>query len=367
MALLTYKVRKVKITNYRQSLLRLAGLVTRLGLDPNALKRTIDEITDLIHERITQLIEDKKYDDLAKKVKQFKMTSEVFDVFGQTVETKTSERLYDTTSEDIDRQFQYAEQLLNREGIGIAYLNKYEAEKTRDELKIDVIIFANMGDCMELLEKYADKQFHDLHDRMRPKTVKLSDSNRDKYNKITADGDVVSKHNFVLPKTIRLEYQKDGEEFANHLYVNKNGVAHIKLNTWEKAVIDQETQRPDFVSWYRNPVGSSESLCIPYKMKGEIKRMYPDFLIIRKNGDDEYIVDIMEPHDSSRIDNLPKAQGLAEYAKNNVTIGKIQLIRVNNGKVVRLDLTKSAVREAVVQASSNDMLDDLFEKYGISE
>ena len=164
-----------------------------------------------------------------------------------------------------------------------------------------------------------------------------------------------------------MEYSRDGNEYSNHLFVNDEGVAHIKLNAWEKAVIDEEIKRSDFITWYRNPVGGEDSLCIPYTMKGEKRKMYPDFLIVRDVGDGCYALDILEPHDSSRTDNLPKAQGFAQYARDNVSVSRIQLIRVKNDKIVRLDLTKSAVREAVVQASSNDVLDDIFEKYGFTE
>ena len=54
------------------------------------------------------------------------------------------------------------------------------------------------------------------------------------------------------------------------------------------------------------------SLCIPYKKDGYDTSMYPDFIIIREDGHDDYKVDILEPHDPSRTDNLGKAKGLAE-------------------------------------------------------
>lgn len=57
--------------------------------------------------------------------------------------------------------------------------------------------------------------------------------------------------------------------------------------------------------------------------------LYSDFLIVRRI-DNEYIVDILEPHDPERRDNFGKALGLAEYAKNNTGIGRIQLIREVN-------------------------------------
>lgn len=73
--------------------------------------------------------------------------------------------------------------------------------------------------------------------------------------------------------------------------------------------------------------------------------MYPYFLIIRKDPDLDYIIDILEPHCPTYSDNLPKAKGMADYANNNPGIGRIQLIRKletgrNRGKYVRLDLSQ---------------------------
>jgi len=39
------------------------------------------------------------------------------------------------------------------------------------------------------------------------------------------------------------------------------------------------------------------------------------------------VIDILEPHDSSRKDNLGKAKGMAKYAEDNLGIGRVQLIR----------------------------------------
>lgn len=36
----------------------------------------------------------------------------------------------------------------------------------------------------------------------------------------------------------------------------------------------------------------------------------------------EYVIDILEPHDPTRIDNLGKAKGFAEYARQNPGVGK---------------------------------------------
>src|SRR5699024_9259062 len=114
-------------------------------------------------------------------------------------------------------------------------------------------------------------------------------------------------------------------------------------------IIREEEKRDDFVFWFRNPSRKPSSLTILYFDGKYYKPMYPDFLIIRKDPVLKYIIDILEPHSPDFDDNL--------HANNNPGIGRIQLIRKltsgrNRNKYIRLDLSKSAVRESVRNISS---------------
>ena len=96
--------------------------------------------------------------------------------------------------------------------------------------------------------------------------------------------------------------------------------------------------------------------------------MFPDFIILRRNGPHDFFVDILEPHDSSRKDNLGKAKGLADYAKE-YDFGRVQLIRkvrrpAGGEGFLRLDMSKSEVRARIKHIVSNDELDHVFEDYG---
>ena len=93
--------------------------------------------------------------------------------------------------------------------------------------------------------------------------------------------------------------------------------------------------------------------------------MYLDFLIIRKEGYTGYVIDVLEPHDGTRTDNLGKAKGFADYAKENPNVGRLQLIRLYGDKIKRLDMSKSAIREKVSRAISNEELDHIFDTDGI--
>lgn len=111
------------------------------------------------------------------------------------------------------------------------------------------------------------------------------------------------------------------------------------------------------------------SLCIPFEMGGEQKPAYPDFVIIRNDGAGEYVIDILEPHDPTRIDNFGKAKGFAEYARQNPGVGRIQLIRMgkdaaHNNRFKRLDMERRAVRDKVSHAMTNDELDHIFSTDG---
>ena len=366
--LLTYDVRRVRITGYLKSMYALARFLTQTRIDMDAKETVISDIVEKIHEHIALLKQQGMYDVLAGQVLQFKLSAQIFDVFGRSIDDYAIHDLLSTTDTDIERQFRLAETRLGREGVGNAYVNRYYDEDEVLTLKIHVIIFAANADCMDALNDYAQQKFHDLNDANRRRTVSLPEKFKKKYDDIVSDGDIISKHNFRLPETIRVPHEMEGVLYRNHLFVDDSGTALINLNGWERKVIAEEEQHEDFVCWLRNPSRGSWALCIPYEIDGETKPTYPDFLIIRRDGS-EYVVDILEPHDPTRQDNLGKAKGFAEYARQNPGVGRIQLIRMQRDSVgreraFRLDMSKSSVRDKVSRCASNDELNHIFESEG---
>lgn len=366
--LLTYDVRRVRITDYMKSMYALAGFLTRVCIDLDAKETIISDIVKMIHDHIALLKQQGMYDVLAGQVLQFKLSAQIFDVFGRSIDDYATHDVYSTTDTDIERQFRLAETRLGNEGVGNAYVNHYYDEDEVLTLKIHVIIFAANADCMDALNEYAQRKFHDLNDANRRRTVTLPEKYKKKYDDIVSDGDIVSKHNFRLPETIRVPHEVEGKLYSNHLFVDDSGTALINLNGWERKVIAEEEQQEDFVCWLRNPSRGSWALCIPYEIDGETKPTYPDFLIIRRDGS-EYVVDILEPHDPTRQDNLGKAKGFPEYARQNPGVGRIQLIRMQRDSVgreraFRLDMSKSSVRDKASRCASNDELNHIFESEG---
>ena len=369
--LLTYVVRSTRINSYLKSMFALVRLLTQANIDSDALSGVQSDIVQLISDHVEELKAQGTYDELVQKAKEFKLATKVFDVFGTSIKTSVDEASFFTTDDDIDRQFRVAETNLGSEGVGHAYLNKYFDLDRLPELKINVILFAADDESIEKLNSYAKEKYHALNDKYRRYMVKLTESYKKQYDKIVSDGDIISKHNLRLPETITVSDDTNGKVYYDHLFVNDEGFAKIKLNDWEMGVLKEESRRDDFVCWLRNPPKSSWSLCIPYEQDGERKPTYPDFIIIRKDPvmDGEFIIDVLEPHSPDFNDNLGKAKGFAEYARQNPGVGRIELIRKSKdaaGKVrfKRLDMSMSSVRDKVSKAMTDEELVHIFDTDG---
>lgn len=366
--LLTYDVRRTKITNYLTSAFKLARLLARTRTYDNATEEIYNDLIEIIHKYVIKLKAEGIYEELVDKVKQFKLNTQVFDVFGETVDNYLIHDMFSTTDSDIDRQFRLAENRLGSEGIGQMYGRHYGTIEHPGQYMLDVIMFAGNNECLEQIDEYAKKKFHELNDAFRSQMVRLPDKYQREYDNIVSNGDVISKHNFRLPQTITFERAENGKAYTNHLFVDNSGTAKFKLNTWEELVIEEEAKASDFICWLRNPPRKSWSLCLPYDINGEKERMYPDFIIVRKDGVCGYVFDVLEPHNPTYNDNLPKAKGLADYARQDNNVARVQMIRVvtymGKPKIVRLDMAKSAVREEVKRAVSSTELDHIFDNFG---
>lgn len=369
---LTYQIRAVKINSYLKSLMSLAGLLSQYNICVSATEDVKSDVTELIHRYVTQLHQDGKYDDLKKQVMEMKLSMQIFDVFGEALHTDNLIDMFAASESDIDRQLRAADAKMGGCGFHLAYGRKYIDFDNPNAFKIDCILYAFDSECIAELNQYAEKKFHEMNDQYRKYIASKPEKCRKQYSDIVADGDEISKHNFTLPETISAKVEMDGTEFHDHLFANAEGIARIKLNGWELAVLAEEQKRPDYVCWLRNPPRQSWSLRIPYEMEGKCRELYPDFIIIRRDPDLGYLVDILEPHNPGFKDNLGKAKGLAEYAANEPRIDRIQLIRVGkdaagNNRFKRLNLASGSIRNKVLAAINTDELDHIFETDGVFE
>lgn len=368
-ALISYEVKPFKTTDYLPSLIKLASLIKNTGLDTYALYNAQLDGIKMIEEYISKLKGNGEYDTLAAEVKKLNLSWKVFDAFGKAINEDREYIYYTSSDEDIDRKFRIAEKILGGFGLGAAYGVPHFNPDNPSEYMVHVILFAADKDCVDKLHLYAKDKFNELSDAYRLQFAHMaSDKCRKQYDAIISNGNEVSVHSFHLPEQIRPIVDQDGEKYHNHFFVNEDtGYAKIKLDSWEKAVIDEEVQRPDFVCWIRNP-SKSWGLCLQRLESGIVKGFYPDFLIIRNVTGIGYVIDILEPHRADLTDNLSKAKALVDYVQKqpSAPIGRLQLIREGKDNITgkkrmkRLDLAKSAVRSRVMQLTTTRELDNLF-------
>ncbi len=369
---LTYIVRSVKINSYLKSLMSLVGLLSQFNICITAMDDVKNDVVELIRKYVNGLSKAGKYDDLTKQVMEMKLSVQIFDVFGEVIHTDQQIDMFATSESDLDRQLRVADTKMGGCGFPLAYGCKYIDFNNPNAFKVDCILFAFDSECIAELNEYAERKFHELNDQYRKYIVAKPEKCQKQYSDIVANGDEISKHNFTLPETISAKVEADGIKYTDHLFANADGIAKIKLNGWEQAVLAEEQKREDYVCWLRNPSRQSWSLRMPYEIDGKCKEMYPDFLIVRRDPVLTYVVDILEPHNPEFKDNLGKAKGLANYAANEPRVGRVQLIRVGkdaakNDRFKRLDLAKGTIRNKVLAAINTDELDHIFETDGVFE
>ena len=281
-ALITYEIKPFKTTDYLPSLIKLASLIKNTGLDSYALHSIQQDGVRMIKEYIGRLKENGEYDTLASEVKKLNLSWKVFDAFGKAVNEDKEYIYYTSSDEDIDRKFRIAEKILGGFGLGTAYGTLHFNPENPSEYMVHVILFAAEKDCVDKLHLYAKNKFNEMSDTYRLQFAHMqSEKYRKQYDAIISNGNEVSAHSFHLPEQIRPIVDLDGEKYYNHFFVNEEvGYAKIKLDSWEKAVIEEESKRDDFICWIRNP-SKGWGLCLQRLENGIVKGFYPDFLIIR--------------------------------------------------------------------------------------
>jgi type III restriction enzyme len=210
------------------------------------------------------------------------------------------------------------------------------------------------------VEQEAGELLHRLFQEYRSAIARLNDVRRPLYNDLHAVARHEEAGTLDIPTAIAVDVPPDAEGWPHHLFVDEEGRFRAKLNGWEENVLGIEMDRPDFLTWVRNPDRKPWSLAVPYTLGGRRLPGYPDFIIVRGTLVAP-IFDILEPHQGE--DSVAKAKGLADFAdRHGGAFGRIELIRIKGESVLRLDLNDHRVRQAVLPIQSADELTRLFDK-----
>ena len=362
--LTTYVISKYRVSNYLTSLFNLAYLAANTqGVDPDAAVRVSSAISTQIRNYIERLQVEGIYNKKVEEVRQFMLTESKMDYMKGNKLKDSSELVLELTDYDIEREFARADAKLKN--AGKRYTREFFDKAEMTDLMIDVILFVKSEDCMTELDKYAKNTFYQYKRDYRKVLSKYSESVKSKYDKCTREGEEVSDHSWMIPSTIYLP--KGEESIDEHLFVDQEGKATFSLNTWEQQIIEDAKKDPYFVCWLRNQDRKPWSICLTYEMNGKMHPFYPDFVIVRKDDNGGYLLDLIEPHWKDE-DNVPKAKVMAKYVENeDGNVERFEMTRVYDNQMLHLDFADPTISHRLADATkyNDDFLDDLFKEYGI--
>jgi type III restriction enzyme len=263
---------------------------------------------------------------------------------------------------DIDRLFEEAGRVFSN-SLQMEYWRAH-ADRDALEVKVEAIVLASNPAAMNAMDKCAEAAFDALYDQHKKAIFKLKEQCRINYEKLrlaTAKPNEVPWH---LPASIDFKREQTDPLWARHLYVENSGQFRAGLGSWEASVLKEELANVDVVGWLRNVDRKPWSLEIPYETGGDVRPMFPDLVVVRQ-VDGAFVVDILEPHRGDLDDNFEKAVGLAKFAeKHGAMFGRIQLIRKqpsgSGEHFVRLEINSTPMIKRLLLITSNPLLDALF-------
>ncbi|MFC1481609.1 DEAD/DEAH box helicase [Candidatus Neomarinimicrobiota bacterium] len=359
----TYRVNAYRKQSGIKRLMGLGRALTIDAIDKNAQITIKRLIVKKMQEEVKRLSDTGVLATGSAKIKRVNIKTVAVASESEIIEMElTSEEK--TVEDDIEIRFNEAGRILSN-GMHIEYWKNHENPDT-EQAKIEVIVLAENFEALKSLEQYTTAQFDILYQKWKRDINAKPDGIQSKYNILRLSTELPQPINWNLPNVIDFNRKPESKSYDKHLYLEGDGSFRVDLGPWEDHVLMEEIQNKDVVGWLRNQERKRWALQIPYEDGNAIKPMFPDLLIIRedKHG---YIIDILEPHDQSRRDNLNKARGLAKYASEySNRLGRIELIRKMSGpdgkqRYMRLDIARDVVFNRILKATTNSQLDDIFD------
>lgn len=354
----SYVIPRSKVTSQVRRLGKLATLLARYGIDDDAPDTATAAMVKLLADAQRSRKDTTAFNDIVKesgvlrvRVVQWRYDPNVGP--GRTIELPISE-------ENVNDLFDWAGRKFG-EGLHKAYWKVRAAAGASNHLmtKLEAYALAVSDDVPAELEAAARARVQQLFKKHRAAIDKLPEGARQAFNEVRRLAQEPEPINPAYPDHV--ETTASDASYDHHLYVDVKGLYSFKTTTWEDATLKEELAREDLVGWLRNPDRKAWSLCVPYRMGTGYKGCYPDFLVMRKDRG-HLVVDIVDPHLLSYEDAWHRAQGLADYAaKHADKFGRIEMIRVEDGRVDRVDLIDERQRDRVLRVSSNDHLRELFD------
>jgi type III restriction enzyme len=355
----SYVVPRPRKTSEVKRLMKLSRLLANDDIDPDGPEKAIRVLLGVLRGEYDRLTDTKEFEDVVAEKGTLEVIATEWRMWADLDgETETVE--VEISDENIDDLFDAAGRKLG-EGLHKAWWKARVKEEPAAKKKAKLELFALCNDPavpkkVESKARETVQQWCKVH---KSAIAALTEGNKQAYDEILRLATDPEPSPLSYPKSI--DAKRAEKTWRNHLYVDDASLYPAKFNTWETKVIQTEIDRGDVVAWLRNPERKDWSLCIPYKLRGEQRPLFPDFLVVRStSGGLE--VDLLDPHLLSLEDAPAKAAGLAAYAdKHWLEFGRIQLIIVEGDEIKRLDLTDETTRNRVKGVQTHEHLRQLYE------
>ena len=355
----TYSVdRAPKLTDLKRAL-RLSGMLMQEGIDEDADEQLKLKLTNKLAELrdgYTKTV--KGWVEVVHEGSEIEVDVTSVAIGAMNVTGRKTTRML-LSEESIDQLFEETGRMIAAgEGLHRTYWKRFQDKAKPDESKLELFATVRQGETLPVLEKLAGAEFKKLWDAHKGEVAKLPASERGRFQRLVLSSGKAVEHEWELPERI---VEKPGRHvWKNHLFATEQGEFTADLNGWEKAFMKWTQEQDDFVCWLRNFPRRDWAFCVPYENSGE-KAFYPDFVIVRKKTKG-YIVDILEPHDDSRLDTWAKVKGLAKFAdEHEITFGKLMVGRKVGDALQIVDVADHQTREKARKMGAPADLEALFE------
>lgn len=284
----------------------------------------------------------------------------------------------DIASGEIDKEISYlplnyrnVSDLFNesRRTLGDASAKWYwdalcDAGENPDSAKIIVAALAREESAVDALEGSSRTLIDTWRKQYNGTIGNLPDAKRSAFYSIWQQSSQPEEVQIILPIVVTVA--KAQESYPKHLFVDERSLYPAKFTGWEEEVVLSEIAKLEtLLGWYRNPVGGSSALAVPYEESGVRKTLYPDFVFVHKEKE-SVVVDIVDPHRPDSADTGPKWRGLAAYAKSHGHLFRrcVGVIRNSSEALVSIDLKNPEVAGRLQSANTETDIRALFDEFG---
>ena len=203
------------------------------------------------------------------------------------------------------------------------------------------------------------KRIDELFEKYRDEIEAMPLAQREKYSRIARQG---TDPRPVHPAPPSIYVRKETPPWEKHLYADAAGKFGWKAGGWEEPVLKEEMKAKNFAGWLRN-VPKKPWACACRTGEANPSRCSPTCSCSAEGN--KIKIHVLDPHDDSRGDAPEKAAGMAEFArKHGAAFGRIEVIRVVQGRIERLQLHRQSVQDAVAKVTDLKHLDSLYKTLG---